>query len=140
LEELRSFLYGRWTSAIVRAGYDAPTSERGVVIVESHLDDYLAKMGLADEMARGTEKQAEGTSRAPLQVLADFQATGDVADLARWREWNEAMHGARQLTWSRGLRERYAAEPEKTDAEVVAGEPDEPEQEVAVMPPVAWMD
>jgi len=137
-EELRSFFYGRWTRGVVRAGYRAPSPERGVVIVESRLEEYLAKMGLGDELAKGVGKDAEGYSRTALQVLADFRATGDAADLGLWREWNEAMHGARQLTWSRGLRERYATAPEKTDAEIVAAEQDGAEELVASIAPETW--
>ena len=48
------------------------------------------------------------------------------------------MHGARQLTWSRGLRERYSVKAEKTDAEIVAGESDGAEEEVAVITPDTW--
>ena len=138
VEELRSFLYRRWSGRIVTYGFRAPTVERGVTIAESHVDEYLTKMGLGDELAKGVGKEGEGTSRTPLQVLAGFHLTGDEADLSLWREWGEAMHGARQLTWSRGLRERYAIAPELTDAEVVAGEPDAAEEEVAVIAPDTW--
>jgi hypothetical protein len=140
LEELRRFFYERWAAGVVRAGYRAPSPERGVVIVESRLDEYLTKMGLGDELAKGAGKDAEGYSRTPLQVLTDFRDTGDAGDLALWREWNEAMHGARQLTWSRGLRERYGPAPEKTDTEIVAGESDATEAVIASIAPATWHD
>ncbi len=89
-------------------------------------------------LARGAGKRAHEGSRTPLEVLADFASTGDTADLDLWRESALALHGARQLTWSRGLRERYAGEPEKTDGEIVAGEPHEAEEEVALIRPDAW--
>ncbi len=95
-------------------------------------------MGLADELAKGAGKDAAGGSRAPLQVLADLESYGDSADLALWQEWREAMHGARQLTWSRGLRNRYAVSAEKTDGEIVASESDGVEEEVAVIAPDTW--
>jgi len=138
LDELHGYLYCRWSERIVRYGCRAPSSEHGISIVESRRDDYLTKMGLGDELAKGIGKDGEGDSRTPLQVLADLERTGDVADLVLWQEWGEAMHGARQLTWSRGLRQRYAADPERTDAEIVAGESDGAEDEVATIAPDTW--
>jgi hypothetical protein len=138
LGELRAYLLGRWSRRVEYFGYRAPSEEHGVTIVESHRDDYLAKMGLADELVKGLGKVAQGDSRTPLQVLADFAQTGAMADLALWREFTLAMHGAHQLTWSRGLRERYAPEEEKTDAEIVEGESDSAEETLAAIPVDIW--
>jgi hypothetical protein len=139
LDDLRAYYLCRWSRSVVRFGYREPTAEHGVTIVESHRDDYLAKMGLADELANGAIKEARSGSRTPLQVLADFADTGDAPDLDSWREWVLAMHGARQLTWSRGLRRRYAKEPEKTDAEIVV-ESGGDEEQVAVISPETWRE
>jgi hypothetical protein len=137
LDDLRAYFLRRWSKSVVRFGYREPTAEHGVTIVESHRDDYLAKMGLADELVNGGSKEARGESRTPLQVLADFAETGDTADLDLWREWVLAMHGARHLTWSRGLRERYAEEHYKTDEEIVA-ESEGAEEQVAVIAAETW--
>ena len=137
-DQLRAYLYRRWSERVARYGYRAPSFEHGVTIVESHRDDYLAKMGLGDEMAKGVGKDGEGDSRTPLQVLSDFGSTGDAADLALWQEWSEAMHGARQLTWSRGLRDRYVMTHDKSDAQIVEGESDAAEEDVAVIAPETW--
>ena len=138
LDELRAYFLRRWSASLVRFGYRAPTAEHGVTIVESHRNDYLTKLGLADELVKGATKRAGDESRSPLEVLADFAATGEVADCDLWREWLLAMHGARQLTWSRGLRERYAAEPERSDPQIVAGESEDAEEQVAVIAPDTW--
>jgi hypothetical protein len=138
LNELRGYYLRRWSSRVERYGYRAPTAEHGVTIVDSHRDDYLAKLGLADELVMGATKNARAGSRTSLQVLADFAETGDAAALELWQEWTLAMHGARQLTWSRGLRERYVEAPEKSDAEIVASQSEDPEEQVAVIAPDAW--
>lgn len=137
-DELRAYYLRRWCASVVRFGYRAPTAEHGVTIVESHRDEYVAKMGLADELAKGGSKDAHRASRTPLQVLADLAESGDSADLDLWREWVLSMHGARQLTWSRGLRERYAVDAEKSDAEVVAGESQGADEQIAVIAPDMW--
>ena len=83
-------------------------------------------------------KTARGAGRTPFQVLADFGETGDVADLERFKEWTRGMAGARQLTYSRALRERYLGRPEKTDAEIVADGEGEGEELLATIPSEAW--
>jgi hypothetical protein len=138
LADLRAYYLERWSRRVVKFGYRAPSAEYGVTVVESRRDDYLTKMGLADELAKGATKVGRGEGRTPFQVLADFADTGDVADLDRWREWTEGMHGARQLTWSVGLRERYTVEVEKTDTEVVADGDGEAEEQVARVSNDEW--
>jgi hypothetical protein len=54
-------------------------------------------------------------------MLRDFLSTGDEADLLLWQEWERGMRGAKQLTWSRGLKARYAVE-EKSDEALAAEE------------------
>jgi hypothetical protein len=138
LADLHAYFSNRWASRIELCGYRTPSAEHGVTIVESYRDDYLAKMGLADELVKGGSKDAHGGSRTPLQVLADFADTGESSDRDLWREWNLAMHGARHLTWSRGLRQRYRQGPEVSDEAIVAGDTDETEVRVAVIPLPTW--
>ncbi len=138
MEDLRAYYFGRWSKRVERFGYRAPSAAHGVTIVASHRDDYVAKMGLADELVKGSAKDTRGESRTPVEVLAQFAETRQAGDLALWREWVEAMYGARQLTWSRGLRELYAVGPELTDAEIVANDAGGAEQLVAVVDANLW--
>jgi hypothetical protein len=138
LAELEAWIYERWCGKIVAAGYDKPSREYGVRITESYQDDYIAKFGLADEVASGVFKQAREGRRSPLAVLADYVQHRRPADLAVWKEWGENMRGARQLTWSKGLRERYTTERELSDVEVVEREEREPAEVVAVIDPETW--
>lgn len=138
LAELQAWIYERWCHKIVDAGYDKPSPEHGVLITESHQDDYIAKLGLADEVASGAFKQARDGRRSPLAVLADYVRYKRPRDLALWKEWCEGMRGARQLTWSKGLRDRYATERELSDQEVVDADEREPAEVVAVIDPETW--
>lgn len=133
--EFLEFVTARWRKAIERPNkdngqvYRAPSDEHGVTLTESHRDDYIAKLGLADELARGLDKGGRAGSRTPLQILYDFAfAVGTVAEQRRsarlWMEYSQEMRGARQLTWSKGLQEAYAI-PEQTELELASAEESE---------------
>lgn len=119
----------------------------GVVVTACNQANYLAKLGL--EISAPNTKQARDGHYTPLDFLAHFaecqrqfyaigreyRETGDMSLLDRQeavfnegREWlnryrayAKAMRGAKQLTWSRGLK-AAAAITEKSDEQVVAGD------------------
>ena len=129
-ERYKTLVYRRWVDAVTRRQpetficYRAPSRERGISFVSSHKDEYIAKLGLADELTRGSWKKPRELQgyRTPLQILhscARDPLGGTVRDRATWIEYAKEMRGARQLTWSRGLRDRYSLDPEQTDLEIV---------------------
>jgi Replication protein len=136
--EFEAYVYARWCRKIQAFGYRQPSREHGVRLTDSHSDDYIAKLGLADEVSSGAFKNAHAGRRSPLVVLADYVARHEGRDLALWREWCAGMRGARQLTWSKGLRERYATERELSDREIVDAEESGPAEVVALIDPVMW--
>lgn len=85
---------------------------------------YLAKMGL--EVSGMLTKDGKPGHYTHWQI-ARFAADGQTWAQALWQEHSKAMLGARQLTWSRGLRDFLGLEPERPD-EVLASET-EPELE-----------
>jgi hypothetical protein len=145
-DQFLEFVYRRWRDAITRKNpdngqlYRAPDFQHGISLTESHRDDYVAKFGLADELALSPSKEGRpGGQRTPMQILSDISAAGqsNERDVALWREYATEMHGARQLTWSKGLRSRFSIE-EATDDEF-AGEPESrSDTEIAV--PIAPFD
>lgn len=129
------FVYRRWVDHVTRRNeitgqiYRAPTRSNGISFVPSHKDEYIAKLGLADEITRGSWKKAAefGGSRTPLQILHDYTRLeyGSIEHKRAaklWREYAIAMVGAKQLTWSRGLRKLYEMGEEQTDLEIVEAE------------------
>lgn len=82
---------------------------------------YAAKIqavAISKEATLGQMKEGRDGSRAPFQILASAMQ-GNESDLRFWWKWEKFSHGHRQLTWSKGLRERFSLEPEKTDEELV---------------------
>lgn len=123
-EELVAWVYRRWAERITRPNKDTgktyrrPSLEHGVTLTVSYDDTYITKLGLADELAKASFKDRGELHRTPLQLLHDVHRFREAYDVARWREYAVAMHGARQLTYSKGLRARYNLPAEQTDAEL----------------------
>jgi hypothetical protein len=135
--ELHAALFGRWARAVTRAGLRAPLPGLCPMkaIYSQNVADYLTKVSAVLELTRADGKGGRGGNRSPFQVLRDYATTHRGADAAIWREWAEGMKGARQLTFSKGLRERYAVEV-TTDEEIataeVGGDP------VVILSAAAW--
>jgi hypothetical protein len=113
LESFRAWLLARWQKAITRRqAFRRPSQEHGVTVELCRDASYIAKMGLAAELTLSGTKLARPGHRTPMQLLRDLTLTTDRArraqDCARFREWCTAMHGARQLTWSAGMRKLAA--------------------------------
>lgn len=131
LRTLQRRFFDRWESAAIQCGYRAPLI--GLCPVErvttAEVGNYVQKVVLSEETGRrlGMEltrhdlKQGRRAGRAPFQILSDFAASGDCADLALWHEWETVSRGSQSLTWSRGLKSIFAV-AEKSDEEIAAEE------------------
>jgi hypothetical protein len=146
--ELVEFVLARWKKAIGRPNkdngvrYREPTAEHGVTLTESHRDDYIAKLGLADEIVNGTLKTGRHGGRTPLQILHDVTfAVGSELEQRRsarlWLEYADEMFGARQLTWSKGLKEAYTI-PEQTELELAGQEETDAHEELYHFADADW--
>lgn len=126
---LHARLFARWSSAVESVGYRAPLIGLCPIerVTSRGLGEYVQKMAMTDdtnrrlgmEMTRHDLKGARRKGRTPFQVLRDFAASGDCADLDLWREWERASHGTQSLTWSKGLKARFSI-GDKTDEELAA--------------------
>ena len=120
-KELRSRLFERWKNACLRAGFDAPTEERGIDLKSvmnssgsAAIGEYLAKgqtSKIAMEVASGqASKQARGgKNRTPFQILGDIgradRAGEDYArDLRTYHEWERVSNGRRAIGWSKNAK------------------------------------
>lgn len=83
---------------------------------------YLAKWGPSLELTKANSKQGKNGGRTAFQILRDYAAHGVVEDGELFKQFAKAFAGARQLTWSRGLRKLYLPEPEVTDEELAQRE------------------
>jgi hypothetical protein len=125
--QVEDAIFERWAAMLdangtraKRYGVIEPDREHGIDLrlANTMTGDYLAKLGIADEVAGGEGKRGRSGSRTPLQILADYDATRSAEDKKLWREYTREMKGARQVTYSRGLRQLYALPEEQTDIEI----------------------
>ena len=123
-EAFGAWLFEVWAVAIAGLGFGrcSPEAFRFEPVTDSGAGDYVAKWGITDELTGSQGKSARG-GRTPWQLLANA-ADGDDAAAALFRHYGKAMKGARQLTWSRALRERYGFTPELNDKVAAADTPE----------------
>jgi hypothetical protein len=148
-QELRRFIFDRWSARCVALGFRAPSWERGCdvrpVTSAGDLSRYLTKVkdgwGVGLELARSDLKQGRGAGyRSPWQIIADATETGDVADLALWHEYEQATFGSKAITWSPKLRALLlGSDDEVTDDELAAADDlTDDESPLVLIPSALW--
>jgi len=105
-------------------------------VATADVAEYVSKLSVAYELTHGATKQAGGVGGAtPLQLAADYAASGDAHLLALWREYEQATRGRRQMTWTVGLR---ITDDESAALEADADAPDA--VVVAAIEPPLWAE
>lgn len=128
-----------WQHCAVKAGLRRPGDEHGLTLqAGDYAARYVSKWGLEHEMTKSQAKQARKGGRTPFDIAQDF---GDGLDQAGnaglWREFAAAMHGQRQLHWSRGLKALLQVR-EADDAELVAEEDARPAELIVQLTWPEW--
>lgn len=120
-EPVASWLLERWHTMVARylGAEHVGDDEYAIGFTPCTDGAYLAKLGL--EVSDPGAKAAKNGNRAPLEIARDFVEHHRGSDRALWRVYCLGMRGARQLTWSKGLRQT-AGIPDTTDAELAADE------------------
>jgi hypothetical protein len=128
LVAFRTWLRARWEKFVTQPTADgrkfrAPAWRHGVKVSRLRAAEYLTKMGLAAwELTSSSTKAGRPGHRTPFQILRDVALGVDRerqrADSILWRVWAHAMAGARQLTYSPGLRKRYRLGEPLEDAQL----------------------
>jgi hypothetical protein len=98
---------------------NAPDWEHGVDYRPLNVTEYITKLGL--EVSSVTKK-GRGASRSPWQI-AHAAGEGQPRSVQLWREYSEAMRGARQLFWSRNARRFFGLAREESEYEIAKDEP-----------------
>lgn len=111
IEDLRLELFGLWLRACVKVGLPLPNAAHGVQVARAYSPaEYLAKWGrdskwgTSRELTKATSKRGRRNRYTPFDLLRGVGTITPDRAQRLWREYAQAMHGARQLTWSRGLR------------------------------------
>jgi len=147
---LADYFRGRWTTFVQGRLGRTPGEHVGVHVGDvereaTGLTAYVAKVhdlagsvrwGVGREMARHDLKR-ERVSRHPMDILRDA-LDGDPDSVALWYEWEQASHGRKAITWSKGLKAMLCVE-ELTDEAIADGEGQDLDGElVAEVPADQW--
>lgn len=115
-----------------------PDIEHGCVVSAVNRADYLVKLGLeVSSVLKTGRKEAQRTS----WQIAQDAARGCASSRRLWSDHYAAMKGARQLTWSRGIRDELGLGAELQDVDVAADGAEvlaEDEREIALVQPEVW--
>jgi hypothetical protein len=115
---------------LVSEGFKAPTLKNGVDVrvmtdqleSKAEIANYLTKMAmqwsLGNELTGTATKKARGKGRTPTEVVQDFVRDPNDRDRQLIRDWYNASHGTKLLTWSNGLKDIFEV-PDKGDKEIV---------------------
>lgn len=123
VEAFGFFAFERWAKIVSDAGYGECTAEAfswqdAAESDDDAVGDYVSKWGADRELTNGHKKRARA-GRSPWQILEDI-AAGDRRSVMLFRDYAAAFKGARQLTWSRGLREMYGLRDLQTDEQILS--------------------
>lgn len=104
--DVATSLFVRWQAAVIRELGEEYAPERiGNDFRPARREDYISKavgLELADPGTKRGKRFSSG--RTPVQLLRDFANRESEASRALYLEYESAMSGRRDLTWSRGLR------------------------------------
>lgn len=140
-------MFGRWSRALVRLGLAAPR----LVAQDAHLVTGPGDSALAAYFTKAvdgahriglelTQSQTKAARRRHSTVptwglLDEVEQTGDVT---RWEEWEASSKGRRQISWSKGLRERLGLRQEESDDEIADEEIGTSEDNVILITAAGW--
>jgi len=119
------WLFDAWANAIDKSGFGQCSRNAftyDLVKADSGAADYVGKWGVSLELTKAHMKEGRDGGRTPWQILGAVPGTQNSADLKLFQEYAYAFKGARQLTWSHGLKDIYDLTPEVDDEELSVGD------------------
>ena len=136
LEGLQEELLLLWCRACKNSGFSEPDAYHGVdVTTGEDLAGYMAKWGMGAELTKANIKRGKEGRYTPWDLLRWYDDTGDEQAAELFQEYAQAFYDARQLVWSRGLKERYRI-GEQTDQELA----EQQEEEAVIIIRIAKVD
>jgi hypothetical protein len=136
LHAFTSGLFDRWADHAVRLGLARPLAVAQDVrrvtsadiaatteyLTKVHKDADVSRIGLELAYSQSKKARTAHSTRSMWEVLEGAVSLGLASDVRLWREWEATSKGRRALSWSKGMRERFALGAEQTDEEIAAEE------------------
>lgn len=120
--EATNLMFHDWSKTIKRMGYGDCSEDAFAaksVYDGEDISDYISKWDMSKELAEGHTKKSSNT---PFMLFDDYLNTGNEKSLNLFKEFSIAFHGARHITFSRGLKERFSTIEDLTDEEACQNE------------------
>jgi len=133
IETIKQALLLQWQAACFSAGLPVPNEHGLDLVAGNKAAAYVSKWGIEEEMTKGHLKKGKKEGHVSPFGLLDLYADGDKKAGELFVEYCEAFKGKRQLTWTRGLREKIGLEKEKTEAEILNKPEEESELFISVI-------
>jgi ferredoxin len=122
IELFGKWLFERWAARVYEAGH----GECNINVFQfeqarstEQAAGYAVKWGSEHEMLGAQGKAGKNGNKTPWQLLIE-SAAGNKRSGELFVAYSKGMKGARQLTYTKGLRKFYALPDEKTDEELAA--------------------
>lgn len=145
ISKLHQSMFKRWKSGVESAGLRAPSMRGQDIRIVSdsvagrqELARYLSKSQLATKVGQElTNSQSKGArtvlSTRTTWAILDDAVQGLSAEVDLWAEWELGSKGKRQISWSKGLRDRLGLLEEESDDDVAAEEFGSADDTVAII-------
>lgn len=108
LDALGDWMFARWQKIVKRMGFGTPSGNAWdwkLAVSPEGAAEYITK--IASELTHAHMKEGRNGGRSPFQILSDYAALRNNRDAELFRDFAKSFKGARQLTYSRDLRDRY---------------------------------
>ncbi len=143
-------MFGRWSRRLVAldlagplmVGQDAhlvvDAADESLAAYFTKATDAAHRMGL--EVTQTQSKAARGrhSTRTPWGLLDDVEDLGLASSLGLWHEWERGSKGRKQMTWSKGLRDRLGLLREQSDEEIADEEHGSADDDLVLIDSVGW--
>jgi hypothetical protein len=150
IEVLKASMFGRWAGAMASLGLPAPLMQgQDLRLLDGAADQQLSRyftkavhqnkrIGLELTSTQTKTARAIYKTYSVWRFLDDVIDNGDADALDHWHEFQRASKGRRQLTWSKGIRERLNLRAEKSDEDIAVEELGTKDNDLVLITAAGW--
>ena len=124
--QIKRSLYPIWKNRCEKLGLGTPSYSHGLDVRDGQAAaEYLVnfgkeqKWGLDKELTKGNSKRSSDPEKfTPFDLARAYNETGKKYYADKFIEYSDAFYGRKFVTWSRGLKDMFGLNDEKTDEDV----------------------
>lgn len=148
--QLHERMVGRWARRLVALGLARPFSiGQECHLLQDAADEHLAayftkttdsahRIGLEVTQTQSKTARDRNKTRPTWALLDDVEALGLATSLDLWHEWERGSKNRKQMTWSKGLRDRLGLLREASDEDIATEEHGSAEDDLVLIDSEGW--